>query len=347
MGRLLSVVGACLITLDAACSSLAVTVSFSGTNSLVAHGGVRVSSDTFGVGYYDSAPILAPFVSPLAGSVRYAHHPANDIGVNLDVNYLMLDGAGSFQLTPSGTASSFSFGALDNFTGLRLAPGALLPAAAETGTLPAAIALPNGTTIPAGTTIYSDFAGLVVDQNDPADYWYDAATNTEHRTLAGGTWSFFFEDTAAPGTFRKFAELADVTSAFELDWANGTLHSTTTGRSVPVSDVILPTSFSNFGFGLLNVAGVVTNETTLVDSSTVYAGLYGLFSINGTVTFDVDHAVLVPEPNGFTSLSAAGLGLAWMWLFGRGRRNAFVQKGSDGNWRQRAMNCATPPLRGL
>jgi hypothetical protein len=307
MGRSLLLVGACLISLNAVSPSAAVTVAFSGTNSLIAHGAVRVSSDTFGPAFYDSAPLLAPFVSPLAGSARNAYHPANDLGVNLDVNYLMLDGIGGYQRTPTGASTSFSFGSLDNFTGTRLAPGALLPTAAETGALPAALALPNGTAIPAGTTIYSDFVGLVIDQNDPASYWYDAATNIEHRTAKGGRWSFFYEDLVLPGTFHEFAELADVTSSFDLDWVNGTLASTTVGNPVPVANVLLPTTFSTLGFGLLNVEGVISNETTLVDSTTDYAGLYGVFSFGGSVTFDVDHALLLPEPSSL--FTALGFGL--------------------------------------
>ncbi len=150
MRRVLSLVNMCLIGMYAGSASATVTVAFSGTDSLVAHGAVRVSNDTFSAGFYDSAPLLAPFVSPLPGSLRHAEHPAIGLGVNIDVNYLMLDGIGGYQLTPNGSTTLFSFGSLDNFTGMRLTPGARLPAAAEVGILPSAIDLPSGMIIPSG-----------------------------------------------------------------------------------------------------------------------------------------------------------------------------------------------------
>lgn len=48
--------------------------------------------------------------------------------------------------------------------------------------------------------------------------------------------------------------------------------------------------------GLLNTAGVLTNETTNFDPATDYVGFYGIFSVDETITFDVENASLVPEP---------------------------------------------------
>ncbi len=143
--------------------------------------------------------------------------------------------------------------------------------------------------------------------------------------MKGGTWSFFYEDSAGPGTFHKFAELANVTSAIHLNWADGTLVSNTMGTPVPVADVILPTDFSSFGFGLLNVSGVLSNETTLVDPTTDEVGLFGVFSLSGSVTFDVENAVLISEPSGVVLTIIGGLGfIVWTSVCQR-RRQVRVQ----------------------
>lgn len=286
----------------------AVVVSLSGPTGTIGHQAVRVNqattpaTDALGV-HHNSQPVLAPFMSPTGVGGRFANHPGVSPNEPFGI-YAALDGAGAFSFSPTGTVRGLPSG-----TGSFGAPGMLLPTAAHTGVLPSDLALPGGT-IAAGSTIYSDFAGLRVNLDSAADYWFDTAAGLEHRTYRGGTWSFFYQQ---GGSFIKFAEYVDVVELFQINWAAGTANIFWTATAIPVSDVILPASGTAFGAAVVNVAGFLDNELV-----SPFVSFYGQFPGQLNIAFDVENARAVPEPAS-AALMMIGIGLLGVRRCGRMR----------------------------
>lgn len=281
-----------------------VTVSFQApaNGGLIAHEAIRVSNDNFtnSVGY-NTKPVLAPFRAADGTGGRYAVHPDASL-VNLDFSYMALDGAGAFAFNQTGT-TSFSGFPYAYGTGTFSAPGTGLPLAAQTGQLSSALALPNGLTLAAGTTLYSDLAGFHADYNDPDSYWYDSTTHIEHRTYRGGKWAFFYEDPAAAGTYRTLAEYHDIDFAWQINFRTGVLTNSWTGTPIAVNGLILPASVSGYGLtSPLNTSGVLSNELT-----SPFTGFYGKFRDTFNIAFDVDNAQVVPEPSSLFLLLVGGV----------------------------------------
>jgi hypothetical protein len=294
-----------------------ITVSFTAplNGGLVAHEAIRVSSDTFTntIGY-NSKPVLAPFLAADGVGGRYAVHP-DAAAVNLDFSYMALDGAGAFTFNQSGT-TLFSGFPIPYGAGAFSAAGSGLPLAAHTGQLSTALVLPNGLTLAAGTTLYSDLAGFHADFNDPASYWYDSGSHIEHRTYTGGKWAFFYEDPDSPGSYQKLAEYHDVVFDWEINFLAGTLSNTWTGIPVAVDGLILPASVSGYGLtSPINTTGILSNELT-----SPFTGFYGRFRDTYNITFDVDNAKVVsavPEPASLALFAVGGLAMLARRRIGR------------------------------
>jgi hypothetical protein len=282
-----------------------ITVSFQATlnGGVIAHEAVRVSNDTFtNTIDYDTKPILAQFKMADGTGGRYDVHPDTSV-INLDWNYMALDGAGAFTFNPAGT-TTFSGMPFPIGTGTFASAGTNLPLAAHAGQLSTALQLPNGPTLAAGTALYSDLAGFHADYNNSANYWYDSATNIEHRTFTGGTWGFFYEDPSAAGSYLTLAEYHDVVFDFEISFRTGAVTTSWSGTPVAANGLILPGSVTGYGLtSPINTAGVLSNELT-----SPLTGFYGRFGDAFTMSFDVDNAQVVPEPSSLALFAIGGLG---------------------------------------
>jgi hypothetical protein len=264
-----------------------VSVALSSTNGTIAHGSVRVNSGQIGGGsayasYYNSLPVVAPFQSATGAGGRFATYPGS--GSSPFFIYARLDGAGAFSFTQTGTTLGVPSG-----NGTFTDPGTYLPTAAHIGTLASPLFLPSGTVLAGGTTIYSDYADLRVDLNDPASYWLDSATGTEHRTYRAGRWSFFYQNA---GTFVKFAEYADVTQSFLINFGTGAVTGTWTATPLPIAGFSLPATGSSSVAEAINTTGILDNEKV-----SPFTGFYGRFPNSLQITFDVE-GVTVAEDAG-------------------------------------------------
>lgn len=288
-----------------------ITVSFQApvNGGLIAHEAIRVSGDTFTNSVdYNSKPVLAPFRAANGVGGRYSVHP-DAAAVNLDFSYMALDGAGAFEFNRTGT-TSFNGVSVPIGTATLSPAGTRLPLAAHVGQLSGTLVLPNGVTLAAGTTIYSDLAGFRADYSDAASYWYDSATQIEHRTYTGGTWAFFYQDPESAGTFVTLAEYRDVIFDWEINFRAGSLTNSWSGTPVATNGLILPGSVSGYGLTTpINTTALLSNELT-----TPYTGFYGTFRDAFSFSFDTDQAELVsavPEPSALVLISMGAMTAVW------------------------------------
>ncbi len=312
---------ACLASSPAAHAE--VIVNFTTTNGWIYHGGQRVNGNSlpgqFGpiATHFNQQPVKAPFLSPTGEGGRYASHPF--YAVNATWFYSRLDGAGTFQFSQTGTVPVLS-PARPQGNGSFGAMGSQLPTAGMTGILPSALALPTGLTLPQGTLLYADFSGLTADFDNPAQWWYDAASQTQHQVYSGGQWAFYFDNGA--GGFDVLAEYEDVTLAAEFRLGAGTAQYTWTATPVVTNDLILPlTAGFMGGSALIPISGVINEELV---SPTV-----GFFSSAGqslTFAFDVDNATAVPEASTVTLL-----GTAWAAMYTLAWRRRRIQRDAKGS----------------
>lgn len=299
MRKLLTLVLAVVLSGTAPTAALAqVNVAMYGPNGTIGHGAIRVSTGTFSGTYgtyYNAQPILTPFMNSSGVGGRYATHPVG----GLAVAYSRITGAGAFEFVPDGTFH----GALPRGTGVFSAPGTHLPTAAHSGTLPSTVNLPNGTVIPAGTQILSDFAGLEMDYNNAADYWMSTGPNIEHRVYRNGTWGFYYDQ--GGGSFVQFAGYTNVTVQMTVNWGTGVVDANWSGTPTAVNGILLPATGTASSSDPVDSDGILNNEMV-----SPIEGLYGRFPGGLTFSFDVQGATHVPEPGSLALLLAAVCALA-------------------------------------
>jgi hypothetical protein len=288
------------------------TLTFLSYGGNVSHGAVRVGTTTVspdGIGY-NSAPQLRPFVQ--GTSTRSTTYPTNSLFA-ATWSYLRSTGRGAVTITPTGTNSQIGGASYANSNATFGAPGTNMSAAAYRTALSSEVALPTGVVLPAGTWVYSDYAGLEVNHNSSANYWFNSAANTEFRLYEGGVSAFFYEST--PGNYVKFAEYNNVSLGQTINWSTGAASYTYSANAVAVDGWIIPATFT---FAPITV--VLNSEGRLNETTSPYLGMYGAAHIGNLIAnFDFANAIdatVVPLP------AAAWGGLMLMGLVLTRRRRS-------------------------
>lgn len=185
------------------------------TGNETAHGAIIVSSDAES---FTNGEILPPFETAAPDAARHVDFPIVDSGTRyVDLWYTRLDGAEvTDKIRRIGThpAGPFLYYLHDlNGSGAATAPAALESVLAEDWALP-------GEAIAAGTTIYADYSGLVVDHTKPSSFYFDTTTQTHHVVYEHGEFELFRE--TAPGAYETIAAWDEVVVELETDYSNFT-----------------------------------------------------------------------------------------------------------------------------
>lgn len=294
-----------IITLSASVRSAVVSVNFTGT--LLADNAISAWNGSFNNSTMDSRVDLLPFTSPSTGATRYTgNNPVNLLGSGnvLAGVYTRMGGVGTASVsTITGTTSAFG-SSFNNYSVQTYASGSRLPVAGATGTLSAALSLPNGTVLSAGTSVYAELSSYVMDYNNPASFWYDSTTHLTHQVYENGTMDFYYRD--GGGLYHPFASYTNSSLDMSANYISNTNTAQWSGTSTAVGNVLLPATvnFSNF-LGILRNNGVITSEL----NSAPYVGFFGTFDTAFTANFDEGNALMVPEPSRAMLMMLGLLGL--------------------------------------